>query len=147
LGIAACAVALLLSAAGPALAGPQGEFGHATVHTDGHLTMGKLETISAKGFPGEGDIEIAFFPSTICENSCGAASFSGAKTDAAGKVKVRLRMPGFFYRGKKRVPFLDHELLEVEVIWMGTSADGEEEFDIGSAYPEPEFIRPGAPSR
>lgn len=108
------------------------------VRTDGHLRPGPIETIRVKGFPGKGRTEIAFMPTAICENRCGAISRRSGKTNALGAGKLRVRVPGTFIgQGGRRIYFRDGERIDLEVLWNGAQRS----FDVASANPDPIFVR------
>ena len=110
----------------------------ARVLTDGHLRVGHFETIRVRGFPGKGRTEVDFFPTAICGESCGAAARRGAKTNARGAAKFRVRIPGTFFDHRNRhTYFRDGERLELEVLWYGP----ERSFAVGSSYPDPILVR------
>jgi hypothetical protein len=108
------------------------------VITDGRLRPGHLETIRVTGFPGEGDIEVSFFPTAICEDECGARSFRGGRTDARGTERFRVPVPGTFIneRGGSTY-FRDGERIEVEVTCEGPGR----RFVVAIAEPEPVIVR------
>ncbi len=111
-----------------------------TIHTDGRFEPDSRETIAVSGFPGEGRVEIAFFPTAICEAECGAVSRYAGRTDSAGSGQLHVRVPGYFFNaGKHRTPFLDRERLDLQVIWEGPNKG---EFDVGSPKHAPVFRRP-----
>ncbi|MGV1048554.1 MAG: hypothetical protein ACOYD4_08555 [Solirubrobacterales bacterium] len=126
----------LALAVGSAIAGgPEAE---PRVITDGQLKPGHLETMRVEGFPGKGVLEISFFPTAICEAECGARSFRGARTNASGAAKFRVRIPGtFFDHRNKPVYFRDGERIDVNVTWEGPGHS----FAVGSAEPEPILVR------
>src|SRR3954454_25359819 len=80
---------MLLVVPSPALssATPIGEreFSASKIHNDGHFHPGGIETIRVRPFPGPGRVEIAFFPSAICEDECGAETLFAGPTDHSGK--------------------------------------------------------------
>ncbi len=109
-----------------------------TVTTDGRLRAGHLETIGVAGFPGKGNLEVAFFPTAICEDSCGARDFRGGKTNEKGAARFRVRVPGTFTDHKNRFAyFRDGERIDVSVTWEGSSGD----FAFAFAEPEPILVR------
>jgi hypothetical protein len=106
--------------------------------TDGRLRPGHLETIRVKGFPGKGVVDIAFFPTAICEDECGARFFRGGRTDEQGTASFRVRMPGTFFDYRDRpVYFRDGERIDVSVTWEGAGRS----FDVASVEPEPILVR------
>jgi hypothetical protein len=106
--------------------------------TDGRLRPGHLETIRVKGFPGRGFVEVAFFPTAICEDECAGRSRRGGWTDASGKGKFRVRVPGTFIDHRNRpVYFRDGERIDLEVLWEGTG----HRFAVVTAEPEPIIVR------
>lgn len=108
------------------------------VFTDGHLRPGHLETMRVKSFPGKGVLEISFFPTAICEGSCGARSFRGVRTNANGAAKFRVRVPGTFLDHRNRHEyFRDGERIEVNVTWEGP----DHSFAVGDVEPEPILVR------
>lgn len=112
--------------------------GHPRGMTDGRLRPGHLETIRVKGFPGKGVVEIAFFPTAICEDACGARSFRGGRTDEHGAARFQVRMPGTFFDHRDRpVYFRDGERIDVLVTWEGAGRS----FDVASVDPEPILVR------
>jgi hypothetical protein len=130
-----CLATIHASAAESVAAAPEKE---AKVLTDGHLRPGRFETIRVKGFPGTGRTEVNFFPTAICENSCGALSRPGGMTNARGAAKFRVRVPGtFFDHRNKRAYFRDGERIDLEVLWHGPNRT----FDVGVAHPEPILVR------
>jgi hypothetical protein len=112
------------------------------VMTDGRLRPGHLETIRVVGFPGKGATEVAFFPTAICEDGCGARSRRGGKTNGRGAARFRVRIPGTFldYRNRSAY-FRDEERLDIQVTWEGL--DGS--FAVGSVEPEPVLVRTKPP--
>lgn len=133
----ACCLAVAHASAMESIASAPEEEG-GKVFTDGHLRPGHFETIRLKGFPGKGKIEVAFFPTAICERSCGAVSRLGGKTDVHGSAKFRVPVPGtFFDRRNKRVYFRDGERINLKVLWYGP----DHTFDTGSADPAPILVR------
>jgi hypothetical protein len=126
-----------VAATGVSTAAPGAEE-RAKVLTDGHLRAEHLETIRVSGFPGKGVIEISFFPTAICESSCGARSFGGVRTNANGAAKFRVRIPGTFFDHRNNpVYFRDGERIEVNVTWEGPGRS----FAVGYAEPEPVLVR------
>jgi hypothetical protein len=106
--------------------------------TDGRLRPGHLETIQVKDFPGRGFVEIAFFPTAICEDECAARSRRGGWTDAGGEGKFRVRVPGTFLDHRNRsVYFRDGERIDLEVLWEGADRN----FAVVTARPEPIIVR------
>lgn len=119
----------------------------ARVHTDGHFRPGGMETIEVSGFPGAGRVEVAFFPSAICESECGAVPRYAGRTEPDGSGKLHVRVPGFFYNAEeKRTYFRDRERLDLRVIWTG---GGEKGFAVASPRHDPVLLRPShdKPSR
>lgn len=111
---------------------------HPRVRTDGRLRPGHLELIRVAGFPGRGVVEVSFFPTAICEDSCGARSFSGGRTDASGAARFRVRVPGTFFDHRNRpVYFRNRERVEVTAVWEGPGP----EFAIAEANPQPMIVR------
>lgn len=116
----------------------------AKVITDGRLRPGHLESIRVVGFPGKGVTQVSFFPTAICEDACGARTFRGARTDAKGAAKFRVRVPGTFLDWRNRpVYFRDGERIDVNVTWEGP----DHSFDFASANPEPIIVRVGGSKR
>lgn len=114
------------------------------VRTDGRLRPGHLETIRVSGFPGRGVIQVSFFPTAICEDSCGARLFRGGRTNARGAARIRVRVPGTFFDHRDRFAyFRDGERIEVNVTWEGPSHT----FAAGSAEPEPIIVRSNGANR
>jgi hypothetical protein len=108
------------------------------VMTDGHLRVGHLETIRVAGFPGKGVVQVSFFPTAICEEECGARYITAGRTDADGKGKFEVRVPGTFTNQHGRpTPYRDGERVEVEATWE--SAD--HSFDYASAREEQVIVR------
>lgn len=106
--------------------------------TDGRLRPGHLETIRVAGFPGIGIVEISFFPTAICEDGCGARSFRVGKTNAAGALEFRVRVPGTFLNIRERnVFFRDGERIEVNATWEGRNRS----FAVAFADPQPTLVR------
>jgi hypothetical protein len=138
-GAALAAGVFLIAGAG--LASGQGEAhveGRVRVVTDGRLWPGHLETIRLAGFPGKGATEVSFFPTAICEDECAARSFTGGRTDAKGRGRFRVRVPGTFLDHRNHpVYFRDGERIDVDVTWQGT----DHSFVAGSAEPEPILVR------
>ncbi len=117
------------------------ERAHLRVRTDGHLRPGHLERIRLTGFPGRGRVEVAFFPTAICEGFCGAETIEGNPTTARGSSTFAVRVPGIFFKAKKRVYFRDHEQIDLNVTWI---SQDEESFRSASARPRPIILRAGA---
>jgi hypothetical protein len=110
----------------------------ARIFTDGRLRVGHLETIRVAGFPGKGIAEVAFFPTAICEDGCGASSYRGGRTNASGAAEFKVRIPGTFFDHRNRHVYLrDGERIDVEVTWRGPDNG----FAVGSANPEPILVR------
>jgi len=108
------------------------------VQTDGRLRPGHLEVIRLTGFPGKGAIEISFFPTAICEDSCAARSFRSGRTDAKGAAKFPIRVPGTFFNYRERPTyFRDGERIDVNVTWEGQGHS----FVPVSANPDPIIVR------
>lgn len=135
---AACIGLLSVTATGLA-AGQRGPTqGNPRVITDGRLRPGHLEPMSVVGFPGRGALEVSFFPGAICEDECGARSFSAGRTNARGAAKFRVRVPGTFENEHGRWSyFRDGERVEVTVTWAGAG----KAFDVADAEPEPIIVR------
>lgn len=111
----------------------------ALVHTDGHLRPGHLETLWVRGFPAKGLIEVAFFPTAICESSCGAITRRPGKTRADGSGKFRVRVPGTFINSEGgRTYFRDRERIDLQVLWYGRNKG---EVSGGTARPLPVIVR------
>lgn len=111
---------------------------HPKVLTDGRLRTGHLETLRVVGFPGKGKTEVSFFPTAICEDACGARSFSGDRTNAKGFAEFQVRVPGTFLDSRNRpVYFRDRERIEVQVTWEGSG----QSFDVAYANPQPVLVR------
>ena len=92
----------------------------ARVFTDGRLRVGHLETIRVAGFPGKGLTDVSFFPTAICEDSCGARFYRVGRTNVSGATKFRVRIPGTFLDHRNRhAYFRDGERIEVNVNWTG----------------------------
>jgi hypothetical protein len=110
----------------------------ARVFTDGRLRVGHFETIRVAGFPGKGVTEVLFFRSAICEDSCGATSYRGGRTNAKGAAKFKVRIPGTFFDYRNRhAYFRDGERIDVNVTWTGP----DHSFAAGSVTPEPILVR------
>lgn len=93
-------------------------------------------------FPGEGRVEVAFFPSAICEGSCGAVSRYAGRINRTGSGTLHVRCPGYFLNSDgHRTFFRNRERLDLQVIWKGPKKG---EFDVGSPRHAPVFRRPGA---
>jgi hypothetical protein len=107
------------------------------VHTRPYLRPGHPTTIWVKEFPGRGEAEATFFPTAICEDGCGAPAYPLGETDAKGQGKFVARVPNGFLKGKRQIPFRDLDRISVKVIWTGSG----EEFDTGTANPEPRLLR------
>lgn len=138
LAIAAITILVCAIVASPASAGAESEFGKAHVHTDGRFDPGSRETILVRGFPGAGVVTIAFFPTAICEGGCSAVTRYAGRTNGAGAGRLHVRVPGYFFKGKRKVYFLDRERLNLQVMWEG---HGEDEFDVGEPKHAPVFRR------
>jgi hypothetical protein len=125
------------SGAGPATAaGRRGDAPKVT--TDGHLRVGRRETIRVSGFPGKGVVEVSFLPTAICEDGCGSRSYRVGSTDAAGAGTFKVRVPGSFFNVHERPTyFRDHERVDVEVTWEGAG----ESFAHAEVHPDPEIVR------
>lgn len=141
-GVALLAVWIVLltaasTGAGPASAAARG--GEAVkVTTDGQLRVGHRETIRVSGFRGKGIVQVAFFPTAICEDGCGARSIVAGRTGANGAGTFRVRVPGTFFNVRERPTyFRNGERVEVEVSWEGA----DHSFGHGSARPEPVIVR------
>jgi hypothetical protein len=131
--IAAAAVSLDVAASSSA------DESRPMVHTDGHLRPGHLETIWVKRFPGRGKLEVAFFPTAICEAECSANSLQGGYTNRHGRAKFRVRVPQTFFNEEGRpVPFRNHERINLLVTWDDPQ---KEEFALAEAEPEPVIVR------
>jgi hypothetical protein len=112
------------------------------VVTDGRLRPGHFEVIRVSGFPGKGITQVSFFPTAICEDSCGARSFQGERTNASGAAKLRIRIPNTFFDHRDRPAyFRDGERIEVNVTWEGPNRS----FAVGSPEPEPIVVRTNGP--
>jgi hypothetical protein len=112
---------------------------HPLIHTDGTLRPGRMETIRVEDFPGEGKVEIAFFPTAICESECGAVARKAGRTDADGSGRLRVRVPGYFFNAEeRRTYFRDRERVDLIVIWEGP---GKDEFAVGSPRHDPVLRR------
>jgi hypothetical protein len=110
----------------------------ARVFTDGRLRSGHLEMIRVAGFPGKGITAVSFFPTAICEDSCGANSYRGGRTNASGAAEFKVRIPGTFFDHRNRhAYFRDGERIDVNVTWSGP----DHSFAVGSANPEPILVR------
>lgn len=130
---------LAVASAGADAASAAGrEGGHPKITTDGHLRVGRRETIRVSGFPGKGLVQVSFFPTAICEDGCGARSFKVGRTDAAGAGTFKVRVPGTFFNVHERPTyFRNGERIEVEVTWEGA----DHSFAHGRALPEPTLVR------
>lgn len=129
---------LVFASAGSAVAHGTRERGQPKAMTDGRLRPGHLETIRLTGFPGRGFVEVAFFPTAICEDECAARSRRGGWTDAEGAAKFRVRVPGTFVDQRNRsVYFRDGERIDLEVLWEGAGRN----FAVVTARPEPIIVR------
>jgi hypothetical protein len=129
---------LAASPAGVAVGHGERGRGQAKASTDGRLRPGHLETIRVVGFPGRGLVEVAFFPTAICEDECAARSRRGGWTDARGKAKFRVRVPGTFIDQRNRsVYFRNGERIDLEVLWEGAGHS----FAVVTAEPEPIIVR------
>ncbi len=116
------------------------EFFAAKVHTDGHFRPGGFETIHVRKFPGPGRVEVAFFPSAICEDECGAVSRFGGRTDMHGRGIFHVRVPGYFFDAEgHKTYFLNRERIDLQVMWMGHEKD---EFAVGTPRRKPVIVRP-----
>ena len=108
------------------------------VITDGRLRPGHLEIIRLSGFPGKGVTGISFFPTAICEDSCGVRVFEGGRTNSRGAARLRVRVPGTFLDHRDRLTyFRDGERIEVNVTWQGSGG----RFASADAKPEPIIVR------
>lgn len=137
-GAALMAGVFLIASAGLAHGQEGPTEGRVRVITDGRLRPGHLETFRLAGFPGKGVTEVSFFPTAICEDECSALSFAGGRTDASGRGRFRVRVPGTFIdRRHRHVYFRDGERIDVEVTWQGA----DHSFAAGSAQPEPILVR------
>jgi hypothetical protein len=136
---AALAAGIFLIAGPGFAAGQEGRFEEKVrVITDGRLRPGHFETIRVAGFPGEGVSDVSFFPTAICEDECGALTFVGGRTDAAGRGRLRVRVPGTFLDHRNRhVYFRDGERIDVVVTWQGADHG----FAVVNAEPEPIIVR------
>lgn len=136
--VSALAVSLPASAGADFAEIPPPEEPRPRVITDGELRPGHFETIRVVGFPGKGAVEVSFFPTAICEDGCGARSFSGGRTNVRGAARFRVRVPGTFFNIRERnVFFRDRERIDVNVTWEGAN----ESFAVASAEPEPIIVR------
>lgn len=109
-----------------------------TVATDGRLRPGHLEIIRVAGFPGKGATEVSFFPTAICEDSCGTRIFRGGRTNARGAARFQVRVPGTFVDYRNRFAyFRDGERIDVNVTWEGPDRS----HAFASAKPEPIIVR------
>jgi hypothetical protein len=139
--LGACVLGICLLAGSHAAGAPahaKTERRHPRVTTDGRLRPGHLETLHLSGFPGEGVTEVAYFPTAICEDECGARSFRGGRTNSQGAATFRVHVPGTFidHRGHP-VYFRDGERIDVEVTWEGPGND----FAVASPDPDPIVVR------
>lgn len=129
-------LAVASAGVGSAAAAPQ--TGPPKITTDGHLRVGRRETIKVSGFPGKGAVQVSFFPTAICEDGCGARSFKVGDTDAAGAGTFKVRVPGTFFNERERPTyFRNRERIEVEVTWEGPGHS----FAHGRALPDPTIVR------
>jgi hypothetical protein len=97
-----------------------------------------METIRVVSFPGGGLVEVAFFPTAICEDECAARFFRAGRTDAKGEAKFRVRVPGTFIDQRNRsVYFRDGERIDLEVTWEGAGHS----FAVVTVEPEPIIVR------
>lgn len=118
------------------------EFDSAKVYTDGRFGPGTMETIRVSGFPGMGRTEIVFFPSAICEASCGSVSRFAGRTDKTGSGQLRVRVPGYFFNARKQRTYFRHlERIDLQVLWTGPNED---EFAVGYPKHRPVFRRPSS---
>lgn len=133
LGVCIVVLCFLAATEGRAAAGEGGtREGHPRVITDGRLRPGHLEMIRVAGFPGTGHVEVSFFPTAICEDSCGARTFRRGPIDAGGAGRFRVRVPGTFLDHRNRPTyFRDGERIDVEVTWEGA----DDSFAFASAEP------------
>jgi hypothetical protein len=108
------------------------------VITDGHLRVGRRETIRVSGFPGKGVVVVHFLPTAICEDGCGSRGYRVGSTDAAGAGTFKVRVPGTFFNVHERPTyFRDHERVNLGVSWEGAG----ESFAHADAHPDPEIVR------
>jgi hypothetical protein len=136
------AICLLATAGTGSAESPRSTVGRPRVITDGRLRPGHLETMRVAGFPDRGIAEVSFFPTAICEDSCGARTFRVGKTNGEGAASFRVRVPGTFLDHRNRSAyFRDGERIDVNVTWEG--ADGG--FAVGNAEPEPILVRVHGP--
>ena len=136
---------LALMVAQPALAPAKRNGGdeRPQVRTDGRLRPGHLETIWVKGFDGRGLIEVAFFPSAICEDECAGRGSRAGYTHLDGSGRFRVHVPGTFIDQHHRSTyFRDRERINVLVTWEA----GPRRFAVAEAEPEPILVR-SHPSR
>src|SRR5436190_17728095 len=81
-------------------------------------------------------LEIAFLPTAICENGCGAISRRSGKTNARGTGKLRVRVPGTFIgKSGRHIYFRDGERIDLEAFRNGAHRT----FDVASANPDPDL--------
>lgn len=144
LAVGGCSLATVHASATAGSSSDEAEAGEARVFTDGRLRAGHFETIRVAGFPGRGTTEVSFFPTAICEDSCGARFYRGGRTNARGAAKFKVRIPGTFFDHRNRhAYFRDGERIEVNVTWIGSDRS----FAAGSATPDPILVRTHGPSR
>jgi hypothetical protein len=136
--VGVCSLATAHASTTEGLSSDAAEEKEARIFTDGRLRAGHLETIRVAGFPGKGLTAVSFLPTAICEDSCGANSYRGGRTNARGGAKFKVRIPGTFFDYRNRhAYFRDGERIDVNVTWSGP----DKSFAAGSANPEPILVR------